>query len=98
MNTDNYNGLGQMPVLSCPNFFDDLYHSRRKCLNTNKYLGRSNYLSNYLHLKIQTPSGVARGEQLLPGAARRGGGRQNTAKEFFKIYIRRNFKRSEKIK
>ena len=51
-----------MPVLSCPNFFGDLYHSRRKCLNTNKYLGRSNYLSNYLHLQIQTPSGIARGE------------------------------------
>ena len=27
-----------------------------------------------------------------------GGGRQNAAKEFFKIYIRRNFKNSERIK
>ena len=70
-------GLGQMPVLSCPNFLGDLYHLRRKCFNTNKYLGRSNDLSNYLHLQIQTPSGVARG-QLLPGGAQRGegGGRQ----------------------
>ena len=74
-----------MPVLSCPNLFGDLYHSRRKCLNANKYLGRSNYLSNYLHLQIQSPSGIARG-QLLPGAARRGGGRQNHDKFFLKLY------------
>ena len=69
-----------------PKFFGDLYHWRLKCVNTNEYLGRSNYLSNYLHLQIQTPSGVARG-QLLPGAARRWGGGvcQITAKDFFKF-------------
>ena len=81
-----------MPVLSCPNLFGDLYHSHRKCLNAHKYLGRSNYLSNYLHLQIQSPSGpsgIARG-QLLPGAARRGEGRQNPVKELKKNYIRRN--------
>ena len=65
-----------MPVLSCPNLFGDLYHSRRKCLNAHKYLGRSNYLSNYLHLQIQSPSGpsgIARGAA-APGRRPEGGG------------------------
>ena len=44
-------------------------------------------------------SGVARGGRgghLPPGAAA-GGGRQNHAKEFFLIYILRNFEKSERI-
>ena len=82
-----------MPVLSCPNFFGDLYHSRRKCLNTNKYLGRSNYLSNYLHLQIQTSSGVAREAAAPERCPEGGGGRQNPAKEFKKkLYKEKNFK------
>ena len=43
-------------------------------------------------------SGVARGGRggICPRAPP-GGGRQNHAKEFFKIYILRNFEKSEKI-
>ena len=43
-------------------------------------------------------SGVARGGQggICPRAPP-GGGRQNHAKEFFKIYILRNFDKSERI-
>ena len=45
-------------------------------------------------------SGVARGGAGGGSCPRAppGGGRQNPAKEFFKIYIRRNFKNSERIK
>ena len=80
-----------MPVLSCTKFFGDLYHSRQKYLNTNKYLG----ISNYLHHQIQTPSGIARGAA-APGLG--GGGRQNPAKEFKKNYIRRIFFNPGRIK
>ena len=48
-----------------------------------------------------TLSGVARGGGQGGGSCPRappGGGRQNPAKEFLKIYIRRNFKNSERIK
>ena len=90
LSNSNLLGLGQMPVLSCPNFSGDLYHSRGNYLNTNKYLGRSNYLSNYLHLQIQSPSGIARG-QLLPGAGRRGGGQ--SCQRFFKNLYKEKFKK-----
>ena len=86
-----------MPVLLCPNFFGDLYHPRRKRLNTNKYLGRIKYLSNYLHLQIQSSNVIARG-QMLPGAARRCGGRQNPAKEFKQKLCKEKLKNSERVK
>ena len=50
--------------------------------------------------KLQV-SGVAKGEGAGGGICPRappGGGRQNPAKDFFKIYIRRNFNNSERKK
>ena len=44
----------------------------------------------------RSEGGGAGGGHLPPGAAQRGG-RQNHAKEFFKIYILRNFEKSERI-
>ena len=46
--------------------------------------------------RMNTTSGVARGGS-CPRAPP-GGGRQNPAKEFYKIYIRKNFENSERIK
>ena len=51
------------------------------------------YLDNGTHVRLAPISGVARGGHLPPP----GGGRQNHAKEFFKIYILRNFEKSERI-
>ena len=72
-----------MPVLSCTKFFGDLYHSRQKYLNTNKYLG----ISNYLHLQIQIPSGIARGAA-APGL---GGGAPKSCQRIKKKLYKENF-------
>ena len=60
---------------------------------------KANVTDSNMHWRIEqwrSKGGQGGGGHLPPGAARRG--RQNPAKEFFKIYIRRNFKNSERIK